>query len=134
MIPVSELWRHHYTGTITHTDTVRSLRYPKQVHWVGEIFVFELFVMPRYRGNREYRGVRSTPPPRQIATPPATPALHGGWWGEDWVVPPEPTSNWGNDDGHVSTSVVIDLIQEHKKDREELEEKLREAEKKGRVG
>ena len=40
------------------------------------------------------------------------------------MAPPEPA------DGHVSTSVVIDLIQEHKKDREELEEKLREAEKK----
>ena len=50
------------------------------MHWVGEIFVFELFVMPRYRGNREYRGVRSTPPPRQIATPPDTPAPdYGGW-------------------------------------------------------
>ena len=36
--------------------------------------------MLRYRGNRGYRGVRSSPPPRQIATPSDTPAPdYGGW-------------------------------------------------------
>ena len=85
--------------------------------------------MPRYRENRRYRGVRSAPPPRQIATPPDTPAPDYGGWdpaaGNEWSAPMATEEDgWGNAGPPPGMWEELYFIMQKKKS--ELDEEVQE--------